>query len=353
MAILAAAVASQASVIPRAEVVEIVFPWLLPEVICDSGFANRKVIYTMTNIVPNSIVAMAVSTNGSLYLGSSLTATGGGGGDLVNHKTGKPDQPDALSSADSVVVAGNVCFPAVLVLHDDVTDIFQYLFTVNAGSNSVSMFAINPWNPMEPTLLGCKSSMGDFPVCVTVSMKHKLVCVANTGINAGVICASFNSDRGLGEFDELRHFNIGQTQKPPTGPTPGVGDIIFDGDESEVIVLAKGNGKDISGFVEKYSVLLNGYRQGEQDMPPGLDVEFGSAVIPWSNNLVLSSQANFGAVVLNLDDLTAEPMSKTNTDTGFVTTGSAQKYTVHIARPDDGKSEDDTGRGGWRLMCFR
>lgn len=34
-------------------------------------------------------------------------------------------------------------------------------------------------------------------------------------------------------------------------------------------------------------------------------------------------------------------------------TVSAQKYTVHIARPDAGKSEDHTGRGGWRLMCFR
>lgn len=336
MAILAAAVASQASVIPRAEVVEIVFPWLLPEVVCDSGFANRKVVYTMTNVVPNSIVAMAVSANGSLYSGSMLTATGGDGGNLVNSKTGKPDQPDALSSANSVVVAGDVCYPAVMIVHGNHANIFQYLFNVNAGSNSVSMFAIDPRNPMKPTLLGCKSSMGDFPVSVTVSMKHKLVCVANTGINAGVSCASYDSTWGLGEFDELRHFNVGQTQNPPTGPTPGVGDIIFNGDESEVIVFAKGNGKDISGFVEKYSVLQNGTlsQQGEQYMPPGLDVEFGSAVIPWSNNLVLSSQANFGAVVLNLDDLTAEPMSKTNitgqgatcwaevstfTGTGFVT----------------------------------
>lgn len=167
-------------------------------------------------------------------------------------------------------------------------------------------------------------------------MKHKLVCVANTGINAGVSCASFDLTRGLGEFDELRQFNVGQAQNPHTGPIPGVGDIIFDGDESEVIVFAKGNDKDIFGFVQKYSVLQNGTlpQQGEQYMPPGLSVEFGSAVIPWINNLVLSSQANFGAVVLDLDDLTAEPLAKTNitgqgatcwaevstsTGTGFVT----------------------------------
>lgn len=104
----AIAITSQASVIPRTEVVEIVFPWLIPEVVCDSGLTNRKVVYTMTNVVPNSIVAMAVSANGSLYPGSMLTATGGDGGNLVNPMTGKPDQPDALSSSDSVVVAGDV-----------------------------------------------------------------------------------------------------------------------------------------------------------------------------------------------------------------------------------------------------
>jgi hypothetical protein len=109
MAVSAMATTSQASVIPRNEVVEIVYPWLLPEVICDSGFADRKVVYTMTNVVPNSIVAIAASTNGSLYPGSMLTATGGDGGNLVDPKTGKPDQPDALSSADSIVVAGDVC----------------------------------------------------------------------------------------------------------------------------------------------------------------------------------------------------------------------------------------------------
>lgn len=54
MAILVMAVASQVSVIPRTEIVEIVFPWLLPETVCDSGSANRKVVYTMTNVVPLS-----------------------------------------------------------------------------------------------------------------------------------------------------------------------------------------------------------------------------------------------------------------------------------------------------------
>ncbi|KAG9906210.1 hypothetical protein KCU81_g9940, partial [Aureobasidium melanogenum] len=296
MALSATVVTSQARVLPRAALVRDTLPWLVPEVVCDSSFASRKVVYTMTNTVPNSIVAMAASADGSLYAESILTATGGNGGNLINPMTGEPDRPDALSSQDSVVVAGD------------------FLFNVNAGSNSVSMFAIDPWNPLKPMLLASRSSVGDFPVSVAVSMKHKIVCVANTGINAGVSCASLDPTCGMNEFDALRRFNVGQTQNPPTGPTPGVGDIIFNADESEVIVFAKGNGRDIPGFVEKYTVLQNGSvsQQGQQYKPPGLGAEFGSAVIPWSGDYVVSSQANFGAVVLDLNDLTAEPKAKTN-----------------------------------------
>lgn len=117
MAASVMAITTQASVIPRTEIVEIVLPWLIPEVVCDSGLANRKVVYTMTNVIPNSIVAMAASANGSLYPGSTLTATGGNGGNLVNPMTGKPDQPDALSSSDSVVVAGDVCCSSDFARH--------------------------------------------------------------------------------------------------------------------------------------------------------------------------------------------------------------------------------------------
>lgn len=195
---------------------------------------------------------------------------------------------------------------------------------------------------MEPILLGCQSSKGDFPVSVAVSRKHAIACVANTGINAGVSCASFDPICGLSEFDALRRFDVGQVQNPPTGPVPGVGDIIFDANESEVIVFAKGNGMNIPGFVEKYAVLPNGSvsQLGQRYMPPGLALEFGTAVIPWTNNLVLSSQANFGAVVLDLNNLDAVPMIKTNvtgqkascwaevssfTGTGFITDGALNR----------------------------
>lgn len=105
---------TQARVLHQDDNEGIVFSWSVPGMACDSGLAGRKVVYTMTNTAPNSIIAVAASANGSLYPGSMLTSTGGDGGNLVNSKTGKPDQPDSLSSQDSIVVAGDVCVQTFL-----------------------------------------------------------------------------------------------------------------------------------------------------------------------------------------------------------------------------------------------
>lgn len=53
---------------------------------------------------------MSIGSDGSLSVGSSI-ATGGVGGNYVNGTTGAPHFPDALSSADAVVTAGNVSSP--------------------------------------------------------------------------------------------------------------------------------------------------------------------------------------------------------------------------------------------------
>lgn len=51
----------------------------------------------------------------------------------------------------------------------------QMLFTVNAGSDTVSMFSIDPQSPMEPKLVGSPvSTLGDFPISVDYSPQlHK------------------------------------------------------------------------------------------------------------------------------------------------------------------------------------
>lgn len=49
-------------------------------------------------------------------------------------------------------------------------DIIQYLFTVNAGSNTVSMFAIDPESPRHLRLVGKPvDTLGEFPQSVAYS----------------------------------------------------------------------------------------------------------------------------------------------------------------------------------------
>ena len=46
----------------------------------------------------------------------------------------------------------------------------QYLFTVNPGSNSVSMFTIDSFDPLHPTLVGKPAdTLGEFPVSLAYS----------------------------------------------------------------------------------------------------------------------------------------------------------------------------------------
>ena len=46
----------------------------------------------------------------------------------------------------------------------------KYLFTVNPGSNTVSMFSIKPSDPLHPVLVGNPAdTLGDFPMSVAYS----------------------------------------------------------------------------------------------------------------------------------------------------------------------------------------
>jgi uncharacterized membrane protein (UPF0182 family) len=59
-------------------------------------------------------------------------------------------------------------------LRPSITDFFyQYLFTVNAGSNTVSMFWIDKTDPSHPTLINTAPTLGEFPSSVAYSSKLK------------------------------------------------------------------------------------------------------------------------------------------------------------------------------------
>jgi hypothetical protein len=100
-----------------------------------AGGGAAKAIYFMTNQADNSVIMLPVQADGTLGQGSMI-ATGGKGGILIDQTTNKPAASDALASQGAIRVAGN------------------NVFAVNAGSNSVSMFAIDPQNPAKLTAVG-------------------------------------------------------------------------------------------------------------------------------------------------------------------------------------------------------
>jgi hypothetical protein len=102
---------------------------------------GAKAIYFMSNQDENSIIMLPVQADGTLGEGSTI-ATGGKGGSLIDAMTNEPAQTDVLASQGAVRVLGD------------------NLFAVNAGSNSLSMFAIDPQDPTNLAPVGQPAETG-------------------------------------------------------------------------------------------------------------------------------------------------------------------------------------------------
>ena len=89
----------------------------------------------MTNQDDNAIMVMPVQEDGTLAEGEAVS-TGGQGGVMIDPETGEEVATDALASQSAMRVAGD------------------NLFAVNAGSNSLTMMAINPEDPLQLAMVG-------------------------------------------------------------------------------------------------------------------------------------------------------------------------------------------------------
>lgn len=188
----------------------------------------------------------------------------------------------------------------------------QYIFVVNAGSNTVTMMAIGKSDPTALTVVGQPATLpGEFPNTVAASSKHKLVCVGMTGAKAGVSCSSFSAT-GLGVMDDLRAIDLQQTT-PPVGPTNTLSQLFFSSDDNTLFATVKGDPtKNNTGFLAAYSVEKTsdcdaGFsvsQEGVQSSPAGTAVLFGSSTIPGSGDLFVTD-ASFGAAVLSIDPKTS------------------------------------------------
>lgn len=220
------------------------------------------------------------------------------------------------------------------------------------------MFTISPNNPLDIQCVGQPAPLpGTFPNTVAASAKNSLVCAGMTGSRAGISCANFDAQNGIGPMDALRPFDIGQSD-PPVGPTNTVSHTFFSEDESVLFTTVKGDpAVNNTGFLSAFAVGgcgniqsrdtqgQNGGRgkakgkgkgrgrngngngrpngkpkakgngndnngnafaclctQDTRSSPPGTAVLFGSAPIPGSNPpQIFATDASFGAGILSID----------------------------------------------------
>ncbi|KAK5729835.1 hypothetical protein LTR17_011596 [Elasticomyces elasticus] len=169
----------------------------------------------------NTIVSLVTDRDGMLS-NPVRTSTRGRGSDVVS-LTSVPAGVDTLGSQGSVVVSGNL------------------LFTVNAGSNTASLFVIDPADASHPRLLGT-------PVThpyrlVLIETNAAAACVLNGGAKAGVSCFEVSTIHGLrpkGQFIKLDKSIINE-QTPPSGPPGSAAQIRFNPDSTALFVTVKGS----------------------------------------------------------------------------------------------------------------
>ncbi|CEJ91861.1 hypothetical protein VHEMI07549 [[Torrubiella] hemipterigena] len=192
-----------------------------------------KAIYLITNGERNSVVALRILPDGTLSGGSS-TPSGQKGGTGTDGSTKKPAAKDGLFSQSALTIAGN------------------NLFAVNAGSNTVSMFNIDPNDVGRLTQVGRPVSVpGDFPNTIAATSAGQIVCVGMTGAKAGISCANFGR-KGVGRMDNLRKFDLNQTN-PPVGPTNTVSQLFFSGKHLFATVKGDPEKKNL-GFLDAFEI---------------------------------------------------------------------------------------------------
>jgi hypothetical protein len=169
-------------------------------------------IYTMTDALRNQVIVNCLTEDGELKVVRYVDTKGIG----INST-----DYDPFFTQSRLVVYSN------------------YLFVINPGSNSLSMFLINPYDPTELTLLSVQPVFGSFPVSVTVNFMY--ACVLTGGHITGIRCFTYNSNglRVVPSFDRNLTSYISQTE-PPTGPLNTMSEITFSADDRALIIAVKG-----------------------------------------------------------------------------------------------------------------
>jgi len=223
----------------------------------------------------NFVVSADIHSNGKVVLREAVQ-TGGQG----SHGVVAANGPDALFSQGSVKTSQAT----------------NLLAAVNAGSNTVSLFSINPNDPAQIHNIGKPvNSGGEFPMSLAFNAKGNQICALNGGKVNGVACFSADSRNGLTPLSNtVRSIGLNQTT-PPSGPAGTTSHVIFSEDGKKLIASIKGV-PPTPGFLAVWDVASDGsLSQDFQKVAPdaGGLLPFSMTVIP-GKNAVLATDAGVG-----------------------------------------------------------
>ena len=222
---------------------------LLPQ----TGLAGDRAgdVYVLTNQpTGNAVMVFHRDAAGMLTFAGSFASGGNGFG----------SGPDPLGSQGAVVLS-----------EDN-----RLLFAVNAGSNSISVFAVSG---DHLTLLDTVSSGGIEPVSVTV--RHDLVYVVNAGGTPNI--SGFRIEPGPKILAPLS----GSTQNLPGGAAAAPAEVAFNSDGSALLVTEKG-----TNLIDTFTVDDDGVAQPGVSFPSNGATPFGFAL--GHNNVAVVSDAAGG-----------------------------------------------------------
>ncbi|KAJ6785088.1 hypothetical protein PWT90_03545 [Aphanocladium album] len=221
---------------------------------------SPEAIYYLDNEPKGArIISLPVNRDGLLGDFTS-TSTGGLGRYSTEGVNYTYPYTDQLTSQNSVVISGNS------------------LFTVNPGSNTVSLFNIAKDDPTHPRLVGePASSGGDFPVSIAYSHALHVACVLNGGKVAGIQCFNVD-DRGLHLTGSFIPIDLNQTS-PPHGPTNTASDIVFNPSSTALFATIKGDGVTAGHFVALPVVDGRVVPNPRVSRPPGFEYQWSISFI--------------------------------------------------------------------------
>ncbi|KAN0102801.1 hypothetical protein V8E51_011114 [Hyaloscypha variabilis] len=260
---------------------------------------SRAAYFLDNNPAGASIISLQIAEDGTLS-NPVRTSTGGIGLFALtagtNGTAAAAGGADTLFTQDSVLVDGD------------------YLFTVNAGSNTISFFTIDSADPSHPKLINTAPTLGEFPSSVSYSSKLKTACVINGGSVAGVTCFSVDHAKGLSPQGGLRPIALGQTT-PPVGPPGTASDIVFNPSETALFVSIKG-APPTPGSIYVYPV-INGAVSTTPvvSKPATLLVDFSLNFLGTDSRAVITDPA-YGASLVDISSTYTVTVSKQIVVTG-------------------------------------